>query len=135
MKAGYGRERLLRRKTRLTAARYSSTFLVLAHDLVNGSGIGEGALGVEPPPFMRKTALAANLVRIGCEQRVVKRCSSAAVAAGPPATMRASAGSGGRVPTLRGAFRDRPHQLIHVLKIKDVTVVGHGNGARSSVSP
>ena len=60
------------RKTRSTAARYSSTFFGLTYELVNGSRIGEGAFGVEPPLLHAKDRIAADLFRICRKQRVVE---------------------------------------------------------------
>ena len=44
----------------------------LAYELVNGSGVNEGAFGVEPPLLHAKDRIAANLFRVRRKQRVVE---------------------------------------------------------------
>ena len=102
--------------------------LGLAHKLVDGSGISESALGVEPPFLHAKDCVAANLFCIGSEQQVVE-------------TLQLSNGSGraavGHASQCRIRKQAAPqhhvaragigrHQRVHVLKIKNVTVVCHG---------
>ncbi len=94
---------------------------------MDGGGIGESALGVEPPLLHAKDRVAANLFCIGREQRVVK-------------TLQLGSGGGRTALDHAGQRRVREqatpqhhmaragiglHQLIHVLKIKDVAVIGH----------
>lgn len=71
MKAGYGRKWLLAKDALDGGAVFVDLF-GLAHDLVNVSGIGEGAFGVEPPLLHAKDRIAANLFRICRKQRVVE---------------------------------------------------------------
>lgn len=135
-KAGDGRKRLLAKDALDSSAVFIDLF-GLANEFVNGRRIGEGAFGVEPPLLHAKDRVAPNLVRIGRKQHVME-------------ALQLSGGSG-RVAlnhaSQRGIRKQAApqhyvacsgiglHQRIHVLKIKDVAVIGTGNGTRSSVSP
>ena len=69
MEAGYGCEWLLA-KDALDGGAVFVDFFGLTYELVNGSGVGEGAFGVEPPLLHAKDRIAANLFCIGRKQRV-----------------------------------------------------------------
>lgn len=126
VKAGYERKWLFAKDALDGGAVFVDLF-GLAHDLVDGGGIGEGAFGVEPPLLHAKNRVAANLVRIGRKQCVVEAlqlsCRSSR-AAGNHASQR-----GVRKQAASQHYVARSgiglHQRIHVLKIKDVAVVGH----------
>ena len=71
MEAGYGCKWLLAKDAIDGGAVFVDLFS-LAYELMNGSGIGEGAFGVEPPLLHTKDRVAANLFCIGRKQRVVE---------------------------------------------------------------
>ena len=71
MEAGYGRKWLLAKDAIDGGAVFVDLFS-LAYELVNGSGVGEGALGVEPPLLHAKDRITANLFCICRKQRVVE---------------------------------------------------------------
>ena len=81
MEAGYGRKWLFAKDVLDGGAVFVDLF-GLTHELVNGSGVGEGAFGIEPPLLHAKDRIAANLFCIGRKQRVVEalqlssRCSA-----------------------------------------------------------
>ena len=71
MEAGYGCEWLLVKDPLDGGAVFVDLF-GLAYELVNGSGVGESTLGVEPPLLHTEDRVAANLFCIGRKQRVVE---------------------------------------------------------------
>ena len=102
--------------------------LGFAHELVDGGGIGESALGVEPPLLHAKNRIAANLFCICREQHVVEalqlggRGSRAALDHAGQCRIRKQAAPQHHMARA-GIGR---HQRIHVLKVKNIAVVGHG---------
>ena len=95
---------------------------------MNGSGVGESALGVEPPLLHTKDRIAANLFCIGREQCVVEalqlssRCSRAALDHASERGIREQAAPQHYMARAGIGL----HQRIHILKIKNVAVIGHG---------
>ena len=100
----------------------------LAYELVNGSGVGEGAFGVEPPLLHAKDRIAANFVRIGCKQRVVETLQLGC--RGNRAALNHASQRGVREQAASQHYMARAgislHQRIHILKIENVAVIGYG---------
>ena len=100
----------------------------LTYELVNGSGVGESALDVEPPLLHTKDRIAANLFCIGRKQCVMEalqlssRCSRAALDHASERGIREQAAPQHYMARAGIGL----HQRIHILKIKNVTVIGHG---------
>ena len=94
---------------------------------MNGSGVGESALGVEPPLLHTKDRVAADLFCIGRKQCVVKALQLSS--RGSRTALNHASQSGVREQATPQHHMARAgiglHQRVHILKIKNVAVVCH----------